>query len=237
MEKRNLQLYTSKTINSNSTSFVNPSNSNDFIAYNINTYESSNIVSNEVNNMSSSDLPIIKYTINHSLTPITSIPKYIRYPDSKYIQAYIVNVHDAINFDIDMSGDGSPLKPRYESVISNVYSYYEVPGNFYTNPDFSILYNGNRNSRSCRCRLRGISVKNTESFHRNNYKMTLEVKKLIDRTDGWVFAKFGDVDIYRRLLIDIIVPIPNDPINLREFLLQYYPDFYSAYPTKKGHVG
>ena len=50
--------------------------------------------------------------------------------------------------------------------------------------------------------------------------MSIDIKNLIDINDGWVTCSLSDVDIYRRLLVNIYIDIPSQKINLYDFLLE-----------------
>jgi hypothetical protein len=54
--------------------------------------------------------------------------------------------------------------------------------------------------------------------------MCVEIKQLIDRTDGWITCTLSDIDVYQRLLVDIIINTCNGPIDLREYLLDRMKD-------------
>src|SRR5690606_23335268 len=135
---------------------------------------------------------------------------------------YIVNVHDTTNFDIDLS-ISDDIREKYESVISNQYTYRDI--NIFdmkiTNKAWMIdKHYANANNQSTngsdicnkigiayRCRLRGIGI-NQENLIKNmgrSKQICMEVRQLIDRTDGWIMCTLSDIDIYRRLLVDIVI--------------------------------
>ena len=138
------------------------------------------------------------------------------------IKGFVVNVHGATNFDIDME-----LPPYWTTpvpVISNDYSYLALPENFVYNPG-----NGNvsafqtRWSKAYRCHLRGVTVHSLATFDDNlkNAQLTVDVKKLLDRSDNWVSCRITDIDGYKRFLVDITITVPSgETIDMRTFTLQ-----------------
>jgi len=142
--------------------------------------------------------------------------------------AYIVNVHDAINFDIDFG-----LSRPSNLVKYNSYTYYQVPVSFYKTLDFNDIYRNILTGQTCRCRLFGITIRKDRLIRDTfQYRVNLDVKKLIDRSDGVIFVKTHNVDIYNRILVDISIPLPDQVISLTEYLLETYPQIYSRYVSR-----
>ena len=172
--------------------------------------------------------------------------KYKNYREINNVIGFVVNVHNATNYDIDLILP-QHIHDKYKTVIINKYSYNEV------DDDLNIK-NEVKYGSTYRCRLKGIGINydynnlnitnNTENCtedpfktelqtkaHLNNYSLTIDIKQLIDRTDGWVLCKISDIDVYKRLLVEIIVPTTDD-INLKSLILHkmknydkplYYP--------------
>lgn len=154
------------------------------------------------------------------------VNKYQRMREVRNITGFIVNVHDATNFDIDL--DISPnLHEKYQDVISNQYTYQDLGTDFLENPDLDRITNITPQvGTTYRCRLRGVGINqlspNIHTWKSN--QMCVEVKQLIDRTDGWITCTLSDIDVYQRILVDIIIPTCQGPINLREYLLKKMVD-------------
>lgn len=166
--------------------------------------------------------------------------RYQRMREVRNITGFIVNVHDATNFDIDL--EISPeLYDRYRDVISNQYTYQDLGQDFLENPDLNRLKIKPIVGTTYRCRLRGVGINqlpNSDHTYKNNI-MCVEVKQLIDRSDGWVNCTLSDIDVYQRLLVDIEISTGNGVINLRDYLLnrmslEENPIFY-PYSGKKFH--
>ena len=167
--------------------------------------------------------------------------KYQRMREIHNITGFIVNVHDATNFDIDLEIPGE-LHERYRDVISNQYTYQDLGDDFLENPDLNRTNQITpRVGTTYRCRLRGVGINqlsaNTHTWKSN--QMCIEIKQLIDRTDGWITCTLSDIDVYQRLLVDIIINTCQGPINLRDYLLsrmdtEENPIFY-AYSGKSNY--
>lgn len=147
--------------------------------------------------------------------------RYQRMREIHNIAGFIVNVHDAINFDIDL--EISPdLHEKYCDVVSNQYTYQDLQDDFFENPDLNKKMQGvPKIGITYRCRLRGVGM-NQLPQNVHNWKATqmcIEVKQLLDRTDSWVTCTLSDIDVYKRLLVDIIIHTCTGDVNLREYLL------------------
>ena len=164
--------------------------------------------------------------------------KYQRMREVRGIIGFIVNVHDATNFDIDL--EMSPeLHEKYGDVISNQYTYQEFDSDFLENPviltskDTKNIEITPKIGTTYRCRLRGVGINqlapNVHTWKSN--QMCVDVKQLIDRTDGWITCTLSDIDVFQRLLVDITINTSKTSINLRDYLLskmehQDNPIFY-----------
>jgi hypothetical protein len=74
-----------------------------------------------------------------------------------------------------------------------------------------------------RCRLKGIGINNScyeSAYMESKFHFAFEVRKLIDRSDGWVTCNVSDIDVYHRILVDINVHIGNTVVNVHDYLLQ-----------------
>ena len=139
------------------------------------------------------------------------------------LEGFVVNVHDSTNFDIDLN----PELKESTRVISNEYTYQDF--------DFIPKWNSEspiKTGTSYRCRLRGVGInQSAQSRSSRLHKTCISVRQLIDRSDGWVTCFMHNVDIYNRLLVDIIVNTSTGPVDVREFILsqdemEHSPLFY-----------
>src|SRR5258708_1727641 len=101
------------------------------------------------------------------------------------IDAFVVNVHDYLNYDIDMDINSI----NYKNIIVNDYTYVDVVD--YVNDKYII-----KNSKSFRCRLNGVGIRNKIYNKKIKNEYTINVKKLIDRADGWVKCKIYGIDLF-----------------------------------------
>jgi len=199
----------------------NPSNStNDkWTHYGKNRKIRSNSPTNE-NNLPTMEIIDTRMAISSTKSEIKQ-NRYQRMREIHNITGFIVNVHDATNYDIDLEIPPE-LHEKYRDVISNQYTYQDLNDDFLENP--------NLNQRTqiepiigttYRCRLRGVGISQLSGPAHNwkNNLMCVEVRQLIDRTDGWITCTLSDIDVYQRLLVDIVINTCNGPINLRDYLL------------------
>ncbi len=178
--------------------------------------------------------------VNMGVERSNSFSKYQRMREIENIIGFVVNVHDATNFDIDI--EISPeFHERYNNVISNQYTYQDLSNDFLENPNLHIKV-PTKIGTTYRCRLRGVGINQLPQYLHiwKNNQMCVEVKQLIDRTDGWVVCTLSDIDVYQRLLVDITINTCNESINLREYLLnrmekEETPIFYS-YTSKRDKI-
>lgn len=150
--------------------------------------------------------------------PTLSTLNYRRLADVKNISGFVVNIHDAINFDIDLELP-YPIRASYRTVIINNYIYHD-----YSCQDLIDVVKtiNDKVGLTYRCRLRGIGI-NKANVANRRWKMTqiaIAVKQLINRSDGWVVCTLADIDIYQRLLVDIYIHTITGTINLYDFILK-----------------
>lgn len=134
----------------------------------------------------------------------------------------MVNVHDAINFDIDLSFTPAQ-KYQYRHVITNEYEYKELSSG-----------EERKSSKAYRCRLKGIQLTAQRGSKEDNTTMkraTKDMVQMIDRCDGWVVCVIDTVDVYNRLLIDLVDPalFPEYYRSYRSMLFERYPDLFKKY--------
>ena len=150
-----------------------------------------------------------------------TLSKYQKLKETHNIRGFIVNIHGATNFDIDLEIPDE-LRDQYRSVTSNKYLYQDLDENFPRDPNLSQLSEiPPKTGTAYRCRLRGVGLNENcpnKSTWKNN-QISNQMKQLSDRTDGWVTCTLSDIDIYQRLLVDIYLDTSRGPINFCDFLL------------------
>lgn len=133
------------------------------------------------------------------------------------VPGYTVNVHDAINFDIDLFLP-SQQRMRFRHVISNEYQYKE-----------ELSSEEIKTGKVYRCRLKGIQVSehNSRKSKSRMHAATRDVRHATDRSNGWVICVIDSVDVYNRLLVDLLDPKTHE--SLKECLLSDYDDLFIPY--------
>lgn len=140
----------------------------------------------------------------------------------KIVPGFVVNVHDAINFDIDLTLTPQQLN-RFSRVIHNEYQYRDELGN-------------SKVGRAFRCRLKGIQLSNcyprrNKSRSQSMKNATKTMKRMINRSNGWIICGVSEVDVYNRLLVDLVDPalFPEKYVSYRDILLSEYPKLFLKY--------
>lgn len=176
------------------------------------------------------------------MSDLINFGKYQKLRETDGVSGFIVNVHDAINFDIDLQIPPR-LQNKYSSVISNQYVYKDVSPSIFINPSSyldSLDFIPSQNRSAYRCRLKGVGINQHDYCPSTLWKcnqLSISIKQLVDRSDGWVTCCLSDIDVFQRLLVDISIPTSTGNINLKDYLLDLMnyendPIFYN-YPTKK----
>lgn len=161
--------------------------------------------------------------------------RYQRLREIPNISGFMVHIHDATNYDVDLDIPSDVLS-KYADVISNTYTYKALPANFLSNPDIrSLSCTDTKTGTTYRCRLRGVGINHSQAW--KHKAIALEVKQLIDRTNGWITCTISDIDVYNRILVDIVIHTRTESINLRDYLLtnKHVQDdaIFYAYPGKR----
>lgn len=144
--------------------------------------------------------------------------RYHRMKEIPNVTGFIVNTHDSTNFDIDFDIPYE-IHDTYQDVISNQYSYHDFEDSVFENPNLNMKITP-KIGTTYRCRLRGIGINQSSNMYiTKSNRICMELKLLIDRTDGWIKCTLSDIDVYRRLLVDIEIHTCNEIINLHDYLL------------------
>ena len=146
--------------------------------------------------------------------------KYQRMEEVKDVKGFVVNIHGPTDFDIDFNLPDDLIQ-RYNDVVVNKYGYKDIDNDFNFPLNSILSRSSEKEGRVYRCRLRkiGLHKKNNKAFMWKSNQLLAEINHLINRTDGWVRCNLLDIDVFRRLLIDIIIDTKNGSINLTDYLL------------------
>lgn len=128
-------------------------------------------------------------------------------------KGFVINVHDALNLDIDIIVP-KHLRRQFRTQYSNAFIngyVYKQDGEI----KFGIAY---------RCRLKGLKKKNPTSNLNAAY---IRASQIVISNELWLDCLVFGMDSYRRLIVDIIDP--RSETHLCDILLTNYPDVFVKY--------
>lgn len=120
--------------------------------------------------------------------------------------AYVVAVRDPLNFHLDIYWPVE-MAERYSSAIRYDYTFVseELSPSVHVRPAYS-------------CHLRGVEIIQSEAHDFSNMKEAyILMSKRILRSGGWVIVSVSDIDVYRRILVNVFDVVSRDSLN-RELL-------------------
>lgn len=152
-----------------------------------------------------------------------------RVPSSVFSLAYVVQVHNAVNFDLDLENLPQDL---LDGIEPKKYAYVEKE------EDRSDLYK-HRDGRVYRCRVQHLS-RVPGSTQQDFNEAQRHIVRRIDKLDGWIYvrpvmnsATRGlALDSYDRILVDIFDPLTSE--NIAEWILATFPGVIQRYTPHNG---
>lgn len=120
--------------------------------------------------------------------------------------AYVVAVRDPLNFHLDIYWP-SKMAERYSSAIRYDYTFVseELAPTVHVRPAYS-------------CHLRGVEIIQSAPNDFSNMKEAyILMSKRILRSGGWVLVSVSDIDVYRRILVNVFDVVTRVSLN-RELL-------------------
>lgn len=134
------------------------------------------------------------------------------------VPGFIVNSYDGTNYDIDIIFPEGIEELYEDKVITNPYEFFERAT--CECPPVKM------NRKTYRCRLKGIKTNNkVKSDPDLMKKISNDVLNFKNRCNGWVFLNIGDIDVFKRMLVEMFDPISGESLN--QVLLN--PDFKDMY--------
>lgn len=112
------------------------------------------------------------------------------------ILGYVVNIHDCLNIDMDLKTSDPKLLNAIKSAHNLEYSYLDCKNNEVT-------------SKAYRCRVYEVGSNylkhDSSSLFRSAYqKCYFNLMRIINLQNGWIKVRIRSIDIYNRVLIDLI---------------------------------
>ena len=111
--------------------------------------------------------------------------------------AYVVAIRDSLNYHLDIYWDKT-TEEKYSNTLNYDYTFVseELDNKIYTKKAYS-------------CHLKGVEIVEGVNNMRESYVI---MSKKISESNGWVLVSVGDVDVYRRILVNMF-----DIINRHSF--------------------
>jgi hypothetical protein len=119
--------------------------------------------------------------------------------------AYVVAIRDPLNFHLDIYWPDE-MAERYNLALKYDYTFVseELGPNIYSRPAYS-------------CHLRGVEIAsnlNDLATHTANMKEAyILISKRILRSGGWVLVSVSDIDVYRRILVNMFDVVTRQSLN------------------------
>lgn len=136
-------------------------------------------------------------------------------------RAYVVNVYDPVNYDIDIHFDEN-TKKIYDNIFKSYYTSLSL--------DSEKLEDRLPQQRaSYRCRIKGISMDRTGNKELLVKQATNVINKKIFLFNGWVDCYVSDIDFYNRILVELFDPLTGESLTHELFNTPKYSDIFSTY--------
>lgn len=125
--------------------------------------------------------------------------------------AYVVAIRDPLNFHLDIYWP-SQIADRYSNALHYDYTFVseELGPQIHTRPAYS-------------CHLRGVEIISSTPTEPNVWDLSVQtanmkeayilMSKRILRSGGWVLVSVSDIDIYRRVLVNIFDVVSRQSLN------------------------
>lgn len=118
--------------------------------------------------------------------------------------AYVVAIKDPLNFHLDIYWP-QDVAERYSTSLKYDYTFVseELGSEIHSRPAYS-------------CHLRGVEIVSTTDItvHTANMKEAyILISKRIVRSGGWVLVSVSDIDVYRRILVNVFDVITRQSLN------------------------
>lgn len=140
------------------------------------------------------------------------------------MRCFVVNVYDAVNFDIDLNIETTALSNKYAYADIEMAKLSAQHG--MTMP----IQLPAKIGIATRCRLRGIGIDRNSKLKVS--EMTRATKRLVDSVDGMVEVMMFNKDRYNRILVDIYVQVGDKMVNIRDNLIDNYSKTCAVFAYK-----
>lgn len=134
---------------------------------------------------------------------VPSPERYQKLPANREIfLAYVIGIRDSLNLHLDIYWS-LEMEARYSSALNYTYEFVseELGPNVQSRKAFS-------------CHLRGVEIINsTPQEFQNTKEAYIYISSRINQSNGWVLVSVSDIDIYRRVLVNVFDLITRESLN------------------------
>lgn len=149
--------------------------------------------------------------------------------------AFVVNIYDPLNFDMAFP---ESLPVKYESGINQAFTFYETTDILdpflFTERQVAHEYEEYipddqeptpiRTGRSYRCHMKDLKFRLNAKYHTDYYNVKRLLIQWTNLHNGWVKYRLFNVDIYKRLIVEILDPETGE--SFKDYLLTNYGNIF-----------
>jgi hypothetical protein len=122
-------------------------------------------------------------------------------PTQNSYLAFVAAIRDPLNLHLDIYWTPD-MEEKYKSASSYLYSFISEE-----------LDDKIHERQVYLCHLKGIEIVNDKNNFDNMRNAYVKVSSIINKSNGWVLVTVGDIDIYRRILVNVFDIISRKSIN------------------------
>lgn len=136
----------------------------------------------------------------------------MKFEVNKVYIGFVVNVFNAVNYDIDIFNG----EPENDTDYHGVYTFDDGEG---------IISRG----KTYRCRMYGVLKRRGSGRNDEANRVMNIIKHIINKTNGWVMVKYFGRDKFDRILVELYNPINGECFNE---VVRNYNNIYFPYSDK-----
>ena len=142
--------------------------------------------------------------------------------DGSVFCAFVVALKDSLNLHLQIDWN-EDYKELYESALNYSYKYISEESD------------GPRLGQVNSCHLKGLKMDSLSNMKR----AYIIISKISSENNGWVKVRLYDIDVYGRILIELLDPMSEESINerlMREGIATSYKTSRPGFIPNKSHI-